>query len=96
MSEPHQPATITLRDAHPDYDTKQPIRLAVSPNGVSVYAEGYGDCTSAAGHGSPVFIEVYKGELRLVVWADINREDPTHIIPLGNAQEDRRQPDHDE
>ena len=37
----------------------------------------------AEGHGTPVFIELYKGELRVIVWADINQEDPTHIIPLG-------------
>lgn len=96
MSEPHQPSSTTLRDAHPDYGTKLPIRLAVSPNGVSLYAEGHGDCTSSEGHGSPVFVEVYKGELRLLVWADINKEDPTHVICLSGAREDRRLPDSEE
>lgn len=96
MNEPHPPCSTTLKDAHPDYDGKLPIRLAVSPNGVSLYAEGYGDRTSAEGHGTPVFLELYKGELRLVVWGDINREDPTHVIPLGASREDRRQPDNDE
>lgn len=93
MNEHDQAHTTTLRDAHPDFDTKLPIRIALSPNGVSLYAEGLGDCTSSAGHGSPVFIEVYKGELRVLVWSDINKEDPTHIIPLGGAREDHRQPD---
>ena len=93
MTEPHSPCSTTLRDAHPDYDTKLPIRLAVSSNGVSLYAEGYGNCTSAADHGTPVFLELYRGELRLVVWADINKEDPTHMISLGGAREDRRRPD---
>lgn len=93
MTQPHNPCSTTLRDAHPDHGEKLPIRLAVSPNGVSLYAEGYGDCGSAEGHGTPVFIELYKGELRVLVWADINQEDPTDIIPLGGAREDRRQPD---
>ncbi len=96
MNEPHPPCSTTLRDAHPDFDTTLPIRLAISPNGVSLYAEGYGDKGTLPGHGSISFIEVYKGELRVLLWADINKEDPTHIIHLGGAQEDRRQPDSDE
>ncbi len=93
MAEALDRCSTTLKDAHPDHDGKLPIRLAVSPNGVSLIAEGYGDSGSAEGHGTPVFIELYKGELRVLVWSDINKEDPTHIIPLGGAQEDRRQPD---
>ncbi len=93
MTDPHNGCSTTLRDAHPDHDGMLPIRLAVSPNGVSLYAEGYGDCGSTEGHGTPVFIELYKGELRVLVWADINQEDPTHVIPLGGAREDRRQRD---
>ena len=93
MAEPHQPCSTTLRDAHSDHDGTQPIRLAGSPHGVSLFALGYGDHGSAEGHGSPVFLELYRGQLWLVVWADINSEEPTHIIPLGGAREDRRQPD---
>jgi len=96
MSETHSPCSTTLRDAHPDHDGKLPIRFAVSPNGVSLYAEGHGDCGSAEGHGTPVFIELYKGELRVLVWADINREDPTHTISLAGARSDRRHPDGEE
>lgn len=96
MAEPHHPCSTTLKDAYPDFNSTLPIRLAVSPNGVSLYAEGYGDCTAAAGHGTPVFIELYKGELRVIVWADINREDPTHIVSLAGAREDQRQPNDNE
>lgn len=49
--------------------------------------EGYGDHNSPDGQGIPVLFEVYEGELRLLVWADINREDPTHIISLDGARE---------
>lgn len=97
MAEPLiQSISLTLIDADPDHDANLPIRLAGSPHGVSLFALGYGDRTSAEGHGTPVFIELYKGELRVIVWADINKEDPTHIIPLGASREDRRQPDNDE
>jgi hypothetical protein len=93
MIEAHGPCSTTLSDVHPDHDGKLPIRLAVSPNGVSMHAEGYGDCGTAEGHGTPVFIELYRGELRVLVWANINREDPPHIISLAGAREDRRLPD---
>jgi hypothetical protein len=94
MAEPLiQSMSLTLIDADPDHDANLPIRLAGSPHGVSLFALGYGDRTSAEGHGSPVFLELHKGELRLLVWGDINAEEPTHIIPLGEAREHRRQPD---
>ena len=92
MAETH-PCSTALKDAHPDHGNTLPIRLTVSPNGVSLSAAGYGDFGSAEGHGTPVYVELYRGELRVLVWADINREDPTHVITLGGAREDRRQRD---
>jgi hypothetical protein len=94
MAEPiTQSFSTTLMDAHSDHDGTQPIRLAGSPHGVSLFALGYGDHGSAEGHGSPVFLELYGGQLWLVVWADINSEKPTHIIPLGGAREANRRPE---
>lgn len=55
--------------------------------------KGYGDCCSAEGHGVPIILERYEGKLRLIVWADINKEDPTHIIDLEEAREDNRKED---
>lgn len=91
-----QSVSLTLMDADHDHDACLPIRLAGSPHGVSLFALGYGDRTSADGHGTPVFIELLRGELRLLVWSDINAEEPTHIISLGGAREDRRRPDDEE
>lgn len=87
---------VNLIDAHTDRAARQPIRVAGSASGVTVFAEGYGQRASAEGHGPPVFLELYGGELRLLVWADINSEEPTHIIPLGGAREARREPDEPE
>lgn len=95
MADTMQPCSTTLKDAHPDHSGTLPICLSVSPNGMSLYAEGHGDCGSSEGHGTPIFIELYKGELRVLVWADINKEDPTHVVPLNGARNDRRQPDDD-
>lgn len=49
--------------------------------------DGYGDrYTTSSGHGSPIMIEYYHGELRAVIWSDINKDNPTHTIPLNKAK----------
>jgi|GEM_PF-2256010 len=54
------------------------LALILEPKGYGVYGVD-GDC-------APVLLEVCCGKLRLVVWADINDENPTHIIPLDGAK----------
>ena len=51
--------------------------------------EGYGDKYSAEGHGCPVGLEIWQGRLRLIVFDDINEEDP-QIFDLENARETAR------
>jgi len=50
-----------------------------------ISADGYGDHNEPGG--PIVAMEIWEGELRLLVWADINREDPTHVISLKDAWE---------
>ncbi len=50
---------------------------------VLLYADGYGDSC-------PLLVELYEGQLCVVVWGDINREDPTHIISLKGARTSAR------
>lgn len=83
---------ITLIDAEPSFDGQQPIKVVTDSQGVSIEARGFGDCGSADGHGSPIFLELYQGSLRLLVWADINDEEPTHVINLDGAKEECRRP----
>jgi len=71
-------------------DGKIRITTNIMKHGVLIYAEGYGDKTSEPPHGSPVVLELYEGKLRLIVWADINQEDPTHTIDLSGAMESNR------
>ena len=80
---------ITLIDADPSVGNTQPIKVVADQRGVSIEAKGFGDCCSADGHGSPVFLELHQGQLRLIVFSDINEQDPT-IIDLDGAREDRR------
>lgn len=41
---------------------------------------------------SQIWLESKNGEFVLYVWADINEEEPTHIIDLSGARISRRQP----
>lgn len=64
--------------------------------GVSLKFDGFSTIDSQDNVGSPIHIEYYAGELRVLVWADINRDDPTHIIPLNGAKNSNREPDEED
>ena len=51
--------------------------------------KGYGDKTSQDRYGWPIGLEIWQGRLRLVVFDDINSEEPK-IIDLENARETTR------
>ncbi len=57
--------------------------------GLSIRVEGYGTADSADDLGAPIFLEFYRGELRLVLSPDINSED-LQIINLEGARLERR------
>lgn len=87
--------TIPLEDGHEDHaGERQEVTIRVGKEYISINPNGYGDCGSANGHGSPIHIERYEGELRLLYWPDINQEDPV-IVSLEGAREDRRQGEED-
>jgi len=52
--------------------------------------EGYSDCCSNDSKGMPIYLENHSGKLCLVVFADINQEDPTHMISLCNTRNEAR------
>lgn len=64
-----------------------PVRVEMSTQSILVFAEGYGNCCAEVGFGPQVCIELHNGEPRVIIWADYNSEEPTHIIPLGGAKE---------
>ena len=68
---------------------KIPVEIASDSQGIYIKPKGYGDASSADGYGIPIMLELWNNELRLIVWGDIMQEDPTHIISLENAREDR-------
>ena len=54
------------------------------PN-LEIYLDGIGTASEVGG--SAIYLEFYEGKWQLVVWSDINKEDPTHIIDMSGAME---------
>lgn len=52
---------------------------------IEVFVEGMG--TKCTPDDSPIYLEFFEGKWQLVVWADINQEDPTHRIDMSGAFE---------
>ena len=58
---------------------KDSLGLAIHPEGTGVFD----------GPSAPVCLELYDGQLRLLVWEDINEQEPT-IIDLSETHESER------
>tara|TARA_B100000446_G_scaffold15921_1_gene13465 strand:+ start:14745 stop:15479 length:735 start_codon:yes stop_codon:yes gene_type:complete len=69
----------------PDNETGGELKGSyIHDNGVGFSFDGYGDYYD--GHkGTPVYFECYNDMLRVVVYADINEQEPTHVIDMDNA-----------
>jgi len=74
---------VTLFDQDPNQKTKVQATVTFNNGSIVIKPEGY----EVANGGEPILIEVWEGKLRVVVWSDINKEDPTHIISLEGAKE---------
>lgn len=59
--------------------------IIITPNGHGVEIHPVG--TSTHDGGAPIYLELYKGQLRLFVWGDIDSQDPTSVISLQEAME---------
>lgn len=85
---------VTLEDhgdcSEPGFDPKGlKIFVDASSRWMWIRPEGYGDASAQDGHGAPIGIEYYNGRLRLIVYSDINEQDP-QIIDLEDARESNR------
>jgi hypothetical protein len=79
-----------LQDFHTGDKTLIPCTIELKNGSIYIRPEGYGDCGTEDGFGCPVIIEYYEGSIRVVVWGDINSEDPTVNVKLDNAHESKR------
>jgi len=62
----------------------------MTDEGIYVRPDSTGDHVTDAGHGWPVLVETYNGKPQVIIWSDINQEEPTHIIDLSQALESNR------
>lgn len=66
------------------------VQIEYGEGTIDIRPKGYGDACSKNGYGTPILIEFWNGELRVVVWGNINQEDPTHTINVEGAKESAR------
>jgi hypothetical protein len=81
------PEEVTLECAHQE---GPPIKAKVSVHaaGIFVSFQDHGVCTED--DAECVLVEQIKGEPRVIVWSDINQEDPTHIVEMHGACHDHQ------
>ncbi len=76
-------------DTFPARKVKTTIHLQDS--GLYIEPEGYSDHGTADEFDSSIVIlEVHEGRLRVLIWSDINEEEPTHTIDLEGARRSAR------
>ncbi|PSF35977.1 hypothetical protein C7H19_14615 [Aphanothece hegewaldii CCALA 016] len=81
----HQKLPFILKDSV----SQQSVRGKVAHinNGLEIYFDGYGNYSCEPTSGSTILIEVFEQSLRVIIWGDIQQEDPTHVIELDGARE---------
>jgi hypothetical protein len=79
--------TMILTDNADPSGRKVEVRAVEGHGFFEVRVAGYGEHGTEPGYGSVLALEVYKGRLRLLVFADIEREGPSHVIDLEAARE---------
>jgi len=66
-----------------------PVHLLGEHGKLWIRPQGYGDACSEEGQGFPIALELWQGRLRLVVFSEINNEEP-QILDLEKARESNR------
>lgn len=72
---------VKVVDAHTGEE--HTLQIRVEQNGIAIGSPGYG---VKDGDYPPIYIEVLDGVLRILVWGDIQDEEPTNEISLVNAK----------
>ncbi|MFA6424711.1 MAG: hypothetical protein WCW64_00830 [Phycisphaerae bacterium] len=82
--------TYTIKEQSPDFPSIE-ITLKVLSEGGKIWIQpkGYGEKCAMDGEGFPIGIEIWQGRLRLIVFDNINSEDP-QIIDMESAKETAR------
>ena len=78
--------TVILQDAHSNTPGETAVTIKWSNKGIEIHPEG----TSTYDDGGPIYIERYKGNIIVRLWADIDKQDPTHTVSLFGAREQNK------
>ena len=81
---------FAIKEQCPDVPPVE-IKVNILSEGGQIWIQpnGYGEKCAMDDEGFPVGIEIWQGRLRLIIFDDINREDP-QIIDLEKARETAR------
>ena len=75
-----------LKDVMDGQPGTQKVKVSVERDNLALIVHPEGYAVWDTDNSAPIILERHKGRLRLIVWADINEEEPTHIIDLENAR----------
>lgn len=87
---PGNELAVFIQDADEDRDGLTKVTVRVQRDSVTLGIAGCGVSGMVEGFDEVIYLERYEGGVRLLVWADINKEDPTHFIDLSDAMESNR------
>jgi hypothetical protein len=87
QKEYRMPIPLGVKEQCPDYSSIE-IKVNILSKGGQIWIQpqGYGEKCAMDGQGWPIGIEVWQAKLRLIVFDDINSEDP-QVIDLEKAKE---------
>lgn len=88
--------TVTLMDAYQESNKEYLVDIVADELGIYIRPHGYSDCGSVDGYGFPIMLEIVDGKPTLVLWRDINKEDPTEHLGFEGAREDAREIEYQE
>ena len=82
--------TINLKEQCPDVPPVE-IKVNILSEGGQIWIqpEGYGEKCAEKGEGWPIGLEIWQGRIRLIIFDNVNREEP-RIIDLEKARETAR------
>jgi len=83
---------MNIRNELIDEVTGKKIPFTIECNNGKMYIsfDGYGDCCSKDGYGEPLVVDFFDNKLQILVYSDINQEDPTHRVDMAGAKENKR------
>ena len=83
---------FTIPDQGDEADGEVNGWLILGRRGIDIGFNGYGtaDTNPDSDDGTPIFVELYNGEVIVRVFGDINEEEPTNKASLSGAKESNR------